>query len=107
LFFENNAMCFAQPDVTRLAGVSEYLRVADAAYARRMPVAAHVGDMGQVHVHLSFFHEMTTMLEYIPWIAHCFEEPIKVENGLYAKPQMPGASTTLLARAEEEFGVAL
>ena len=107
LFFENNAMCFAQPDVTRLAGVSEYLRVADAAYARRMPVAAHVGDMGQVHVHLSFFHEMTTMLEYIPWIAHCFEEPIKVENGLYAKPQMPGASTTLLASAEEEFGVAL
>jgi L-alanine-DL-glutamate epimerase-like enolase superfamily enzyme len=107
LFFQNNAMCFAQPDVTRLAGISEYLRVADAAYARRMPVAAHVGDMGQIHVHLSFFHEMTTMLEYIPWIAHCFEEPIKVENGLYAKPQLPGASTTLLTSAEENFGVAL
>lgn len=107
LFFQNNAMSFAQPDVTRLAGVSEYLRVADVAYAKRMPVVAHVGDMGQVHVHLSFFHEMTTMLEYIPWIAHCFEEPIKVENGLYVKPQMPGASTTLTSTALERYGVSL
>jgi L-alanine-DL-glutamate epimerase-like enolase superfamily enzyme len=106
-FFQRNAMCFAQPDVTRLAGISEYLRVADAAYAKRMPVAAHVGDMGQIHVHLSFFHQMTTMLEYIPWIAHCFEEPIKVENGLYAKPELPGASTTLLKSAEEDFGVSI
>ena len=107
MFFQKNAMSFAQPDVTRLAGISEYLRVADAAYAKRMPVAAHVGDMGQVHVHLSFFHEMTTMLEYIPWIAHCFEEPIKVENGLYAKPTLPGASTTILTSALEQFAVSL
>ena len=107
LFFQNNAMSFAQPDVTRLAGISEYLRVADAAYAKRMPVTAHVGDMGQVHVHLSFFHEMSNMLEYIPWIAHCFEEPIKVESGLYAKPQMPGAGTTLLGSALDQYGVSI
>lgn len=105
-FFQRNAMHYAQPDVTRLAGISEYLRVADTAYSKRIPVAAHVGEMGQVHVHLSFFHQMTTMLEYIPWIAHCFEEPIKVENGLYAKPELPGASTTLLKSAVEEFSVA-
>ena len=60
MIFQINAMSFDLPDETRLAGISEYLRVADAAYAKRMPVAAHVGDMGQVHVHLSFFHEMTT-----------------------------------------------
>ena len=103
-FMANNAMCYAQPDITRLAGISEYLRVADLAYGYRMPVVAHVGDMGQVHVHLSYYHEMTTMLEYIPWIKRCFEEPIKVENGVYAKPQNPGAGTTLLTSAMEVFG---
>ena len=103
-FISKDAICYAQPDVTRLAGISECLRTADLAYCHRMPVAAHVGDMGQVHVHLSFYHEMTTMLEYIPWIKRCFEEPIKVENGLYAKPQNPGAGTTLLASSLENFG---
>ena len=103
-FISSNAMCYAQPDVTRLAGISEYLRTADLAYCYRMPVAAHVGDMGQVHVHLSFYHEMTTMLEYIPWIKRCFAEPIKVENGVYAKPQSPGAGTTLLTSSMEKFG---
>src|SRR3546814_6653907 len=67
-FMGAHAVHYAQPDVTRLAGITEYIRVADAAHGRRLPVVAHVGDMGQVHVHLSFWHPATTMLEYIPWI---------------------------------------
>ena len=37
-FISRDAMCYAQPDVTRLAGISEYLRTADLAYCHRMPV---------------------------------------------------------------------
>ncbi|MCP4380782.1 MAG: mandelate racemase/muconate lactonizing enzyme family protein [Hyphomicrobiales bacterium] len=106
-YMQRGAMHYAQPDVTRVAGITEYLRVADAAYAHRMPVAAHVGDMGQIHVHLAFYHGMTTMLEYIPWIARCFEDPIRVSNGFYQRPQIPGAGTTLLPTALESFGVSL
>ena len=33
-------------------------------------------------------------LEYIPWIAHAFEDPIVVKAGNYQRPELPGAGTT-------------
>jgi L-alanine-DL-glutamate epimerase-like enolase superfamily enzyme len=98
-FIDAEAVQYVQPDVTRLAGITEYLQVADRAHSSRLPVVAHVGDMGQVHVHLSYSHPATTMLEYIPWIKDCFAEPIRVENGYYLRPEMPGAGATLTAAA--------
>ncbi len=98
-FIAAGAVHYVQPDVTRLAGITEYIQVAHLAHAHRLPVAAHVGDMGQVHVHLSYWHPATSMLEYIPWIKDCFAEPIRVEDGHYVRPQMPGAGCTLTAAA--------
>jgi L-alanine-DL-glutamate epimerase-like enolase superfamily enzyme len=98
-FMDAGAVQYVQPDVTRLAGITEYIRVAHAAHGRGLPVVAHVGDMGQVHVHLSFWHPATTMLEYIPWIKDCFEEPIRIKDGHYERPEAPGASTTLTKQA--------
>lgn len=102
-FLDAGAVHYVQPDVTRLGGISEYITVAEAAYARRLPVVPHVGDMGQVHVHLAVWHPATTMLEYIPWIMDCFVEPIAVEAGAYLRPQMPGAGATLTEDAIAQF----
>ncbi len=102
-FMSAKAVHYLQPDVTRLGGITEYLQVAHAAHTQRLPVAPHVGDMGQVHVHLAFWHPATNMLEYIPWIKDCFQEPIKVEAGRYRRPQLPGAGTTLTAEAFGRF----
>jgi L-alanine-DL-glutamate epimerase-like enolase superfamily enzyme len=93
-FIDADAVHYVQPDVTRLGGVTEFLTVADAALARRLPVAPHIGDMGQVHVHLAYNHPACQMLEYIPWIKDAFEEPIVVKDGFYLLPQHPGAGTT-------------
>ncbi len=106
-FMDADAVHYVQPDVTRLAGITEYIRVADAAHARHLPVAAHVGDMGQVHVHLSFWHPATTMLEYIPWIRRCFVEPIAVSDGFYARPRAPGAGSTPTEEALRSFRMPL
>src|SRR3546814_19330711 len=43
-FMGAHAVHYAQPAVTRLAGITQYIRVADAAHGRRLPVVAHVGD---------------------------------------------------------------
>jgi L-alanine-DL-glutamate epimerase-like enolase superfamily enzyme len=94
-FIEAAAVEYVQPDVTRLAGITEYIQVADTAHSHRLPVVAHVGDMGQVHVHLSYWHPATPMLEYIPWIKDAFVEPIRVEAGYYVRPESPGAGCTL------------
>lgn len=106
-FVQAGAVAYVQPDVTRLAGITEYLQVADLALAHRLPVVPHAGEMSQVHVHLSYHHPASTILEYIPWIAHHFEEPARVENGVFLRPEQPGAGTTLLAGSMEAHGKAL
>lgn len=93
-FLAAGAVHWVQPDVTRLAGITEFLVVADAAHARRLPVAPHAGDMSQVHVHLAFAHPAAALLEYIPWIRDHFVEPIRVEAGDFVRPQVPGAGMT-------------
>jgi L-alanine-DL-glutamate epimerase-like enolase superfamily enzyme len=106
-FMAAGAVQYVQPDVTRLGGITEFLQVADAAHARRLPVAAHAGDMGQVHVHLSYAHPATSVLEYIPWIKDHFVEPIEIRDGAFVRPQLPGAGTTPRPEAIARFARAL
>ena len=102
-FFAQQAIHWVQPDVTRMAGLTEVLRVCDTAHSYRLPVAPHAGDMSQVHVHLSYAHAACAVLEYIPWIAHCFTEPAVVEDGYFRLPQQPGAGTTPTPQAWEKY----
>jgi L-alanine-DL-glutamate epimerase-like enolase superfamily enzyme len=102
-FFAQQAIHWVQPDVTRMAGISEVLRVCDQAHAHRLPVAPHAGDMSQVHVHLSYAHPACAVLEYIPWIKDCFADPAEVVGGYFSLPQEPGAGTTPTGMALARF----
>ena len=102
-FFAQQAIHWVQPDVTRMAGITEVLRVCDTAHALRLPVAPHAGDMSQVHVHLSWSHPACTVLEYIPWIAHCFTDPAEVVDGHFRLPREPGAGTTPTPQAWSSY----
>ncbi|HEY3743005.1 MAG TPA: mandelate racemase/muconate lactonizing enzyme family protein [Bryobacteraceae bacterium] len=104
-FIRAQAMTFVQPDAVRLAGVTEWWQVADLAHSYRLPVVAHVGDMAQVHVHLSIAHRACTMLEYIPWLRDCFVEPACVREGAFVPPETAGAGTTLREGALEQYGL--
>lgn len=106
-FLDAEAVTYVQPDVTRLGGITEYIQVADLAHSRRLPVVPHAGEMSQVHVHLSYWHPASTILEYIPWIKDHFEEPILVDGGVFRRPQHAGAGTTLLATSLANFGKSL
>lgn len=106
-FIDAEAVHYVQPDAVRLGGVSEWWQVADLALSHRLPVAPHVGDMVQIHWHLALAHPACVVLEYIPWLRDCFEEPAAVENGRFLSPQMPGAGTTLRADSRERFGIPL
>ena len=104
-FIAAEAVHYVQPDATRIGGITPWWQAADLAHAHRLPVVAHVGDMMQIHLQLSIAHPACEMLEYIPWLRECFEEPATVEDGCYRIPQNSGAGTTLLASALEKFGV--
>jgi L-alanine-DL-glutamate epimerase-like enolase superfamily enzyme len=106
-FIAAGGVHYVQPDVTRLGGITEYIQVADLAHASRLPVAPHAGEMSQVHVHLSFWHPASSILEYIPWIKDHFLEPVAVRDGAYLLPQQPGASTTPRPESLDRFGKSL
>jgi len=104
-FIEAGAVHFVQPDATRLGGITPWWEVADLAFAYRLPVTAHISDMMQIHQHLSIAHPACDLLEYIPWLRECFEEPATVVGPYYQIPRAPGASTTLKPDALERYGV--
>lgn len=106
-FIHCGAVRFVQVDALRVAGVSEWLAVADKAHKSGLPVVPHVGDMMQVHRHLAFAHPACGLLEYIPWTRHCFQEPATVQRGEFVLPEEPGAGTTLKASALERFRMPL
>ncbi|QCK88440.1 mandelate racemase/muconate lactonizing enzyme family protein [Phreatobacter aquaticus] len=106
-FIGRGAVHYVQPDVTRLAGITEYIRVAEIAHGARLPVVAHAGDMSQVHVHLAHWHPASAMLEYIPWIKDCFEEPIRVVDGNFVRPSQPGAGTSVMPEKFAQFSKTL
>ncbi|MCC6679946.1 MAG: mandelate racemase/muconate lactonizing enzyme family protein [Phycisphaeraceae bacterium] len=104
-FITCGAVHYVQPDVTRVAGVTEWWQVAELALAHRLPVVSHIGDMMQVHLHTALAHRSCTMLEYIPWLRSCFQEPATIEDGCFICPKLPGAGTTLREDAIERYGV--
>jgi len=99
-FFQLKALHFAQADVTRLGGISEFLTVSLLARKLGLPLVPHVGDMGQIHQHMVFFNHIALgheihFLEYIPHLRSHFVHPAQVQHGFYKTPQEPGASIDL------------
>jgi L-alanine-DL-glutamate epimerase-like enolase superfamily enzyme len=102
-FLHAGAMKFVQVDAVRVAGITEWLTVADRALESGVPVVAHVGDMMQVHQHTALAHGACALLEFIPWAQHCFEDPATVSEGEFLPPTAPGAGTTFTPAAMAKF----
>ncbi len=95
-----------QADCTRLAGITEWLAVAEMALAHHVPVIPHHADMMRVHQHLGAGHAACPMIECIPWLQELFEEPADIRNGAFHVPDTPGASTTFDSAMFKKFRVA-
>ncbi len=104
-FIEADAVHYVQPDVTRLGGITPWLQVANLALAHRLPVVPHAGDMTQVQLHLGLVHPSCNLLEFLPWLRICFEEPASVKAGCFEVPQEPGAGTTIKPERIARFGL--
>ena len=104
-YIAQGAAGFLQPDVTRVGGVTEWLKVAGLAESNNLPVAPHSGDMMQIHQHLVAATQNSPLLEYIPWGRELFAHPVQVRNGYADLPTAPGASTDMVPEVMERFRV--
>lgn len=103
-YLQLEAMHFVQADCVRVGGISEFLTISVLAKHYGLPVAPHVGDMGQIHQHLVLFNHIgldlpKLFLEYIPHLRSHFVNPAQVTHGVYVTPHAPGISMDLVAMA--------
>ena len=83
-----NAARVLQPDVCRLGGVTEWMRVAALAAAHDLPVVPHF--VPDLHIHLAAATPAARFVEYIPFLDRFLEEPLRVEGGRLSPPDRPG-----------------
>lgn len=105
-FVRSSAVDIVQADVTRVAGVTEWLRVAHLAQGHGLWVVPHAGDMMQVHQHLvaAVGAAASPMVEYLPWGLEVFQDPVQVVEGVLTVPDTPGTSSAIAPEARRRWG---
>jgi L-alanine-DL-glutamate epimerase-like enolase superfamily enzyme len=115
---EEGAVDILQPDVGRVGGITELMKVADLAEVHDVPVIPHAGTNPTLHVIAA--HTNMPMAEYFPtpeWFEErnekrdstyadaIFENPPTPEDGAIPLPNEPGLSTQLNHDALAHFRV--
>lgn len=94
-YIDAGAIHFIQADVGRVGGVTPWLRVAEFAATRGLPMAPHF--MHDVHVHLLCSIPNPALLEYLPLLDAVLESSLVVEEGFARPPERPGHGIVLAA----------
>ena len=94
-----------QPDVTRLGGLTAWLKVAALAETHHRPLSPHL--LPEIGVHLACGLPTVTSVEYMPWLYPLFTNPPKIEQGHLVPPPGPGlgleVDTDAIARYRVTF----
>lgn len=101
---ETRALAYAQPDVQRVGGVTEWLRAATLAEASGLPVTPHLAH--ELHVHLMAAVPNAFWIEFFDWApADLFTEVAAVQNGTIAPSPLPGFGVTFNPDALQRYAV--
>ena len=87
-YLDHGAAAVLQPDITRLGGITPFLRVAALAEQRHRPIAPHL--MPEIAVHLACGLPSVTLVEYMPWFFPLWNEPPEMHDGKLLPSKRPG-----------------
>jgi L-alanine-DL-glutamate epimerase-like enolase superfamily enzyme len=102
-YLQRGAADVLQPDVTRLGGLTAWLKVAALADQHHRPLAPHL--LPEVAVHLACGLRSVAAVEYMPWLFPAFVEVPAIMEGKIAPPQRPGLGLEINADAIEKYRV--
>lgn len=98
------AIDYVQIDATRVAGVNENIAIMLLAAKFGLPVCPHAGGVGLCELvqHLSMFDYVALggrledrVIEHVGHLHEHFVDPVRISQGRYAAPELPGFSTQL------------
>lgn len=85
---ERRAADVLMPDLGRVGGITEFLKVAHMAEAYDITVSPHI--FPEQSLQLLGAIPNGAYLEHIPWYAPLYKTPVQVEDGVATLPQRPG-----------------
>jgi L-alanine-DL-glutamate epimerase-like enolase superfamily enzyme len=103
-YLDRDALAVVQPDVTRLGGLTAWLKVAALAEQHHKPLSPHL--LPEVGVHLACGLPGVTSVEYMPWLYPIFEDPPHIEQGRLVPPPRPGLGLDLNPDAVAKYRIA-
>lgn len=83
---------YMMPDVSRIGGVTGWLRAVALAIASRIPLSSHL--LPEVSAALLTVSPTAHWLEYVDWAASILAEPLRVVNGMVTPPDVPGSGVS-------------
>lgn len=92
-YLRSDAVDIVQPDLTRVGGLTEFLKIAALADAAHRPVAPHL--MMETSIHLACGLPRVTLIEYMPWFTSAFTAPPALDHGQMLAPTAPGLGLEL------------
>ena len=87
-FIAHDAASILQPDVGRVGGITEWLRIANMANSFNVAIAPHF--LMEFHTQLACAAPNAIFAEHIPLLSRFVTEPLRVENGYAFPSQRPG-----------------
>lgn len=87
-YLARGAVGVLQPDVTRVGGITEWLKVAALAELYHRKVSPHV--LPEIGVHLACGLPCVGAVEYMPWFFEAFRDPPALVKGQIVPPARPG-----------------
>jgi L-alanine-DL-glutamate epimerase-like enolase superfamily enzyme len=100
-YLEEDAADVLQPDVSRLGGLTETLKVVALAEQYHRPIAPHV--LPEVAVHLACGLPPVRVVEWMSWLTPAFVDPPALVNGQIVPPKRPGLGLDIRNDAVEKY----
>ncbi len=102
-YLERGAVDIVQPDITRLGGLTTWLKVATLAELHQKAIAPHL--LPEVAVQLACGLPQVRMVEYMPWFDAAFVESPALVKGRMVPPNRPGLGLEIRNDAVEKYRV--
>ena len=97
------AIAIVQPDVLRIGGITQVVKLAHLAENYNLRIASHFYKEIDVHVLASIRNGL--FLEYFPWLDDLLVNPLKIVDGMAVVPEQPGLGLELKPEAISEYQV--
>jgi len=102
-YLRASAVDILQPDIIRVGGITEMVKVVALADIAQLPVAPH--HMMESTIHVACGVMGSGPIEYMPWVAGAFAESAEIKNGCMFPPQKPGLGLEIPEEIVQRFRI--